>query len=68
MDKMVKVWDGRDAKLLKVLDRQKFPGTGHSHSVNALCRLPALEQRGKRRLLASAGDDKIIRLWEINPE
>jgi WD repeat-containing protein 61 len=65
MDKMVKVWDGVEAKLLKVLDKQKFPGTGHSHSVNALCRLPALEQRGERRLLASAGDDKIIRIWEL---
>jgi WD40 repeat protein len=65
MDKMVKVWDGRSAELLKVLDQQKFPGTGHSHAVNALCQLPLPKDSGSRRLLASAGDDKSIRIWEL---
>lgn len=65
MDKMVKVWDGRRAELLKVLDQQKFPGTGHSHAVNALCQLPLPKDSGSRRLLASAGDDKSIRIWEL---
>lgn len=57
MDKTVKIWGGEDLELLKVLDRGKF-ASGHTHSVNAV-------QWVSQRLLASAGDDKVIRLWEI---
>ena len=58
MDKTVKVWDRNSGALLKVIDREKYPSRGHSHSVNALCWVG--------RLLASAGDDKIIRVWEVS--
>jgi WD40 repeat protein len=58
MDKTVKVWDINTGALLKVIDREKYPSRGHSHSVNALCWVG--------RLLASAGDDKIIRIWEVS--
>ena len=58
MDKTVKIWDRNTGALLKVIDREKYPSRGHSHSVNALCWVG--------RLLASAGDDKIIRVWEVS--
>lgn len=58
MDKTVKIWDRNSGELLKVIDREKYPSRGHSHSVNALCWVG--------RLLASAGDDKIIRIWEVS--
>ena len=58
MDKTVKIWDRNTGALLKVIDREKYPSRGHSHSVNALCWVG--------RLLASAGDDKIIRIWEVS--
>ena len=58
MDKTVKIWDRNTGELLKVIDREKYPSRGHSHSVNALCWVG--------RLLASAGDDKIIRVWEVS--
>ena len=58
MDKTVKVWDRNNGALLKVIDREKYPSRGHSHSVNALCWVG--------RFLASAGDDKIIRIWEVS--
>ena len=58
MDKTVKIWDSNTGELLKVIDREKYPSRGHSHSVNALCWVG--------RLLASAGDDKIIRVWEVS--
>jgi WD40 repeat protein len=58
MDKTVKIWDRNTGELLKVIDREKYPSRGHSHSVNALCWVG--------RLLASAGDDKIIRIWEVS--
>ena len=58
MDKTVKIWDRNTGELLKVIDREKYPSRGHSHSVNTLCWVG--------RLLASAGDDKIIRIWEVS--
>jgi WD40 repeat protein len=71
MDKSIKIWDAENATLLKVVDRSKFPNFGHTHSVNALAWLEEVDgldvSRVGRRLLASAGDDKTIRIWEINP-
>ena len=73
MDKTVKIWDRNTGELLKVIDREKYPSRGHSHSVNALCWLASAKpgpnanlETGRRRLLASAGDDKIIRVWEVS--
>ena len=73
MDKTVKIWDRNTGELLKVIDREKYPSRGHSHSVNALCWLALAKsgpnanlETGLRRLLASAGDDKIIRVWEVS--
>jgi len=75
MDKTVKIWDRNSGELLKVVDREKYPSRGHSHSVNALCWIdPAQpgarpttdDHAGRRRLLASAGDDKIIRVWDVS--
>lgn len=70
MDKSIKIWDAQNNTLLKVIDRSKFPNFGHTHSVNALAWLGEVDgldvSRVGRRLLASAGDDKIIRVWEVS--
>ncbi len=72
MDKSIKIWDAQKSTLLKVVDRLKFPNFGHSHSVNALAWLGDHDGRKAsrvgRRLLASAGDDKIIRVWDLSIE
>ncbi len=72
MDKSIKIWDAQNNALLKVVDRSKFPNFGHTHSVNALAWLGDHADRkhssGGRRLLASAGDDKIIRIWDLSIE
>jgi WD40 repeat protein len=69
MDKSIKIWDAQNTTLLKVVDRSKFPNFGHTHSVNALAWLGEVDgldvSRVGRRLLASAGDDKIIRIWAV---
>ena len=57
-DKSLKVWSARDFRLLKVLDRSKFP-QAHTHSVNALYCSPC------GRYLCSAGDDRRILVWAI---
>lgn len=62
MDKTIKIWDPQTKALLKVIDRVKFPNSGHTHSVNVLT---WVQLKGGVQLLASAGDDKVIRLWEI---
>ena len=70
MDKSIKIWDAQNTTLLKVVDRSKFPNFGHTHSVNALVWLGEVDgldvSRVGRRLLASAGDDKIIRIWAVS--
>jgi WD40 repeat protein len=69
MDKSIKIWDAQNTTLLKVVDRSKFANFGHTHSVNALAWLGEVDgldvSRVGRRLLASAGDDKIIRIWAV---
>lgn len=69
MDKSVKIWDAQNASLLKVVDRLKLPNFGHTHSVNALAWLGEVDgfdaSAVGRRLLASAGDDKTIRIWAV---
>jgi WD40 repeat protein len=70
MDKSIKIWDAQNTTLLKVVDRSKFANFGHTHSVNALAWLGEVDgldvSRVGRRLLASAGDDKIIRIWAVS--
>lgn len=56
MDKTVKLWDAASFKLLKVLDKARY--AGHGTSVNKLLWL-------SDSLLVSAGDDRIISVWEI---
>lgn len=55
-DKDVKIWDARTYKLLKVLDRHKYDG--HINSVNRLW--------WGDSFLASAGDDRKIKLWNVS--
>lgn len=54
-DKSVKVWDP-SFDIPKTIS--KFNGEGHIHSVNDVCWM-------HNGVLASAGDDKMIKLWEI---
>lgn len=56
MDSTIKLWD-KDLHLLKVIDRSKLP-TAHRHSVNTLLWLSP-------EILVSAGDDSIIRVWQL---
>lgn len=58
-DKTIRLWRASDCKLLKVLDRQKYP-LSHTHSVNALCFSPC------GNYLLSAGDDRQIVLWALD--
>ena len=54
-DKSVKIWDP-SFDIPKTIN--KFNGEGHVHSVNAVCWM-------HNGILASGGDDKVIKLWEI---
>lgn len=54
-DKSVKIWDPT-FDVPKTIDR--FSGPGHRFSVNTVCWL-------HNGLLATAGDDKLIKLWEV---
>ncbi len=56
MDKTVKIWDASNFKLLKVLDKSRH--AGHGTSVNKLLWL-------SDTLLVSAGDDRVVSVWEI---
>lgn len=58
-DKTIKIWDTSTWKLLKVLDRLKVGG--HQHSVNTLLWTDYEDQ------LISAGDDKIVKTWSLQP-
>lgn len=54
-DKSLKIWTP-SFDIPKTIN--KFNGEGHVHSVNAVCWL-------YNGVLASAGDDRVIKLWEI---
>lgn len=54
-DKSIKVWDPTFDIPTTI---SKFTGEGHVHSVNAVCWL-------HNGLLASGGDDKIIKIWQV---
>jgi len=57
MDKTLKIWDAENLKLLRVLDKTRH--AGHGHSINQLLWL------GKRELLLSCSDDRTISAWNI---
>ena len=57
MDKTVKIWDAIDLRLLRVLDRARHGG--HGHSVNQLCWLAESD------LLLSCSDDRSVSAWNI---
>jgi len=57
MDKAVKVWDAATFRLLKVIDKARH--AGHGTSVNRLWWSPYRDQ------LVSAGDDRLISVWEV---
>lgn len=54
-DKSIKIWDP-SFDIPQTIN--KFTGEGHVHSVNSVCWL-------HNGILASAGDDKVIKLWRI---
>lgn len=54
-DKSIKIWDPSFDVPQTI---NKFTGKGHVHSVNSVCWL-------HNGLLATAGDDKVIKIWEI---
>jgi WD repeat-containing protein 61 len=55
-DKTIRIWNDADVTPLYTLDVQRG---GHVNSVNAL------HWNEEMKLLASAGDDRIIRLWSL---
>lgn len=56
-DKTIKIWDAENLKLLRVLDKSRH--AGHGHSINQILWL------GKRELLLSCSDDRTISAWDI---
>lgn len=56
-DKSFKIWHAETLDLLKVIERPKF--AAHSHSVNTTIWFEG-------SIIASAGDDKTIKLWKLN--
>lgn len=56
-DKTIRLWNGRDRTILKVIDKARYDG--HSGSVNKLLFLP-----GNPDVFASCGDDRTIRVWQ----
>ncbi len=59
MDKTIRIWKTDDMRLIKVIDRARHDG--HSSSVNALL------WNKQNETLISAGDDKNIFEWKIEP-
>lgn len=57
MDKTIKIWDSATLKLLRVLDKSRH--AGHGHSINQLLWLSGPE------LLLSCSDDRTITAWDI---
>jgi WD40 repeat protein len=60
MDKTIKIWDYKNRKLLKVIDKARHEG--HRNSVNKLLWLSAEDY------LISCSDDRSIGVWRINIE
>lgn len=58
MDKSIKLWDYKNRKLLKVIDRARH--AGHGTSVNKLLWTTF------NNYIVSCGDDRTLSVWEIN--
>ena len=58
-DKTLKIWDSKTFELLKVINKDNYDG--HLNSVNKLT------WSTYNNYLISAGDDRAIIIWEINP-
>ncbi|MGZ5304348.1 MAG: WD40 repeat domain-containing protein [Bacteroidia bacterium] len=56
-DKSFKIWSTETLDLLKVIERPKF--ASHTHSVNTALWI-------KEDIIISAGDDKTIKIWQLN--
>jgi WD40 repeat protein len=56
MDKSVKIWQSKNLQLLKVIDKARH--AGHGTSINKLVWIDGSQ-------LLSAGDDRVINLWQI---
>ena len=56
-DKTIKIWDAETLKLLRVIDKTRH--AGHGHSINQLLWLK------KPELLLSCSDDRYISAWDI---
>ncbi len=57
MDKTIKIWDYKQRKLLKVIDKARHGG--HLTSVNKLC------WTSHHNYLVSASDDRSLSVWDI---
>ena len=58
-DKTLKIWDSKKFELLKVINKDNYDG--HLNSVNKLT------WSTYNNYLISAGEDRAIIIWEINP-
>ena len=58
-DKTIKIWDSKTFEQLKVINKEK--DRGYLNSVNKLI------WSTYNNYLISAGDDRAIIIWEINP-
>ncbi len=63
MDKSIKVWDAQRFRLLKVIDKARH--AGHGHSVNRLLWTNHHRQDMQQPLI-SASDDRTISVWQID--
>lgn len=57
VDKTIKIWDAESLKLLRVLDKTRH--AGHGHSVNQVCWLAEPE------VLLTCSDDRTLSAWNI---
>ena len=57
VDKTIKIWDAESVKLLRVLDKSRH--AGHGHSVNQVCWLAEPE------VLLTCSDDRTLSAWNI---